>query len=41
MRRATQPTAFVAVLLAAAIDWFAPMFGISLFAFLVVEGLLG
>jgi uncharacterized iron-regulated membrane protein len=41
MRRATQPTAFVAVLLAAAIGWFAPVFGISLFAFLVIDGLLG
>jgi uncharacterized iron-regulated membrane protein len=41
MRRATKSTAFVGVLLAAAIGWFAPVFGISLLAFLVIDGLLG
>jgi hypothetical protein len=29
------------VLLAAVIGWFAPLFGVSLLAFLVVDGLLG
>jgi uncharacterized iron-regulated membrane protein len=41
LRRATQPTAFVAVLLAVAIGWFAPLFGVSLLAFVVVDGILG
>jgi uncharacterized iron-regulated membrane protein len=41
LRRATQPTAFVAVLLAVAIGWFAPLFGISLLAFLAIDGMLG
>lgn len=41
MRRATQATAFVAVLLAVAIGWFAPVLGVSLLAFLMIDGLLG
>jgi uncharacterized iron-regulated membrane protein len=41
LQRATQQTAFVAVVLAVAIGWFAPLFGISLLAFMAIDGLLG
>jgi uncharacterized iron-regulated membrane protein len=41
LRRATQPTTFVAVMLAVVIGWFAPLFGISLLAFLVIDAILG
>jgi uncharacterized iron-regulated membrane protein len=41
LRRATQPTTFVAVMLAVVIGWFAPLFGISLLAFLVIDVILG
>ncbi|NMI01570.1 PepSY-associated TM helix domain-containing protein [Pseudonocardia acidicola] len=41
LRRAGQTTAFVAVLLAVAIGWGAPLFGISLLAFLALDGWLG
>jgi uncharacterized iron-regulated membrane protein len=41
LRRATQPTTFVAVMLAVVIGWFTPLFGISLLAFLVIDALLG
>jgi uncharacterized iron-regulated membrane protein len=41
LRRASPPTALVAVALAVAIGWFAPLFGLSLLAFLVIDGLLG
>ncbi|WP_214368121.1 PepSY-associated TM helix domain-containing protein [Pseudonocardia sp. H11422] len=40
-RRASQPVGFLAVLAAVATGWFAPLFGISLLAFLVVDALLG
>ncbi|MHA6796784.1 PepSY-associated TM helix domain-containing protein [Pseudonocardia bannensis] len=40
-RRASQPVGFVAVLAAVVVGWFAPLFGISLLAFLAVDGLLG
>ncbi|MHA6619319.1 PepSY-associated TM helix domain-containing protein [Pseudonocardia sp. DLS-67] len=41
LRRAGLPTALVAVALAVAIGWFAPLFGISLLAFLVIDVVLG
>lgn len=41
LRRAGRPTALVAVALAVAIGWFAPLFGISLLAFLVIDVVLG
>jgi uncharacterized iron-regulated membrane protein len=41
LQRASQPAVFVAVVLAVGIGWFAPVFGVSLLAFLLVDGLLG
>jgi uncharacterized iron-regulated membrane protein len=41
LRRASLPTALVALVLALAIGWFAPLFGVSLLAFLVIDVLLG
>jgi uncharacterized iron-regulated membrane protein len=41
LRQAGRPAAFVAVVLAVAIGWFAPLFGVSLLAFLVVDAVLG
>jgi hypothetical protein len=41
LRRAGWPTSLVAVVLAVAIGWFAPLFGISLLAFLTIDVLLG
>lgn len=41
LRRAGRPAAVVAVVAAAGVGWFAPLFGISLLAFLVVDVLLG
>ncbi len=41
LRRAARPAAIGAVVLAVAIGWFAPLFGISLLAFLAVDVILG
>jgi uncharacterized iron-regulated membrane protein len=41
LRRAGRPTALVAIVMAVAIGWFAPLFGISLLAFLAIDVLLG
>jgi uncharacterized iron-regulated membrane protein len=41
LRRAGRPVAFAAVGLAVAIGWFAPLFGVSLLGFLVVDAVLG
>lgn len=41
LRRAGPPTALAAVALAVAIGWFAPLFGISLLAFLAIDVALG
>jgi uncharacterized iron-regulated membrane protein len=41
LRKASPTTVLVAVVLAMAIGWFAPLFGVSLLAFLAVDALLG
>jgi uncharacterized iron-regulated membrane protein len=41
LRSAARPAAVVAVLLAIGLAWFAPLLGISLLAFLVVDVVLG
>jgi len=41
LRRAVWPAVLVAVLLAAGLGWFAPLLGVSLLAFLVIDAVLG
>jgi uncharacterized iron-regulated membrane protein len=41
LRRADNPTSLIAVMLAVALGWFAPLLGISLLAFVTIDAILG